>query len=225
MSGIQAVLFDWVGTVVRPEPDRHIRVYLSAKELGYKLPLDKLSRSVYQAESQVKGGMPGLWRDGKDETPFLKWWDVLLADISMELPRESRLEITRHISHSVRNVQWVLYDDVLPVVKELKERGLILGVISNLYLGRGLLDPFLDIVVTAEDVGIEKPESLIFATALKQAKVEAGASIYIGDQYEIDIIGAKQVGISPILIDRYKVSPGNMDCPVISSFEEVLAYI
>jgi putative hydrolase of the HAD superfamily len=226
MTKTKGVFFDWVGTVARPEPDRHMGVYLAAKKLGHELPIEKLSKSVYKAENQIMDGMPGAWREGKEEAPFLKWWDIVLADIGIELPREVRLEITRLVARSIRNLQWVLYDDVTPVLKSLKDRGYKLGVISNLYIGRGLLDSFLDLAVTAEDVGVKKPNPLIFWTALKQAKVKTEDSIYIGDQYEIDIVGAKNAGIRSLLIDRYDVVlPNDVDCPVIRSFEELLNYI
>jgi putative hydrolase of the HAD superfamily len=226
MARIRGVFFDWVGTVARPEPDRHMGIYLAAKKLGYELPIEKLSRSVYKAENEVMDGMPGAWREAKGEAPFLKWWDIVLADTGIELPKEIKLEITKIIASSVRNLRWVLYEDVTSVLESLKNMGYRLGVISNLYAGRGLLDSLLDLAVTAEDVGAKKPNPLIFSAALKQAKVKAEDSIYVGDQYEIDIVGARNAGIRPILIDRYNVVlPNETDCPVIRSFEEILDYI
>jgi len=225
MSRVKAVFFDWVGTVARPEPDRHMGVYLVAKELGYELPLDKLSKSLYRAENRVTDGVPGVWWEGKDEAPFLGWWDVVLEGMNIEVPPESRIEITRRVSQMVKKLKWVLYDDVLPVVEELKERGVILGVISNMYTGRGLLDRFLDIAVTIKDVGVGKPDPAIFSAALEQAKVTAGDSIYIGDQYESDVVGARGVGMQPLLIDRYGVVTDVLDCPVIHSFREVPDFV
>ena len=225
MSRVKAVFFDWVGTVARPEPDRHIGVYLAARELGYELPLDKLSKSLYRAENRVTDGVPGVWQDGKDEAPFLRWWEVVLEGMDVEVPSAARIEITRRVSQTVKKLEWVLYDDVLPVVGELKERGIILGVISSMYTGRGLLDRYLDIAVTMKDVGVGKPDPAIFLAALERAQVAAAAAIYVGDQYESDVVGARRVGMQPVLIDRYDVMTDVRDCPVIHSFHEVPAFV
>lgn len=223
---IKAIFFDWLGTVAHPEPDRHESVYLVAKEMGYELPpANELVKSVYKAENQETQGAPGLWSEGKDETPFVRWWDVLLADVGVDVPRQAKLEMTRRLSQKVRSVRWVLYDDVVPSLKELKQRGFLLGLISNLYVGRAGLEPFLDIVITPKEVGVSKPDALIFLTALQRAEVEAKASIYVGDQYESDVVGAKRVGIQPILIDRYDVVTNVVDCPLIHSFYEVMNFV
>ena len=101
-----------------------------------------------------------------------------------------------------------------------------MGVISNLYVGRGLFDSFIDIAVTAEDVGGKKPNPLIFSAGLKQAKVKAQDSIYVGDQYEIDVVGARNGGIRPLLIDRYDlVLPNDIDCSVMHNIGEIFNYI
>ncbi|NIP41626.1 MAG: HAD hydrolase-like protein, partial [Aliifodinibius sp.] len=42
----------------------------------------------------------------------------------------------------------------------------------------------------------------IFEAALQRAGSEANQTIYIGDNYYADIVGAQKVGIVPILIDR-----------------------
>jgi len=226
MGRIKGLFFDWVGTLAHPEPDRHLGLYLAAKKMGYDLPIEKLSKSVYRAENEVMDGMPGTWREGKEEAPFLRWWDIVLADSGIDLPGEKRMEITRLVARSIRSFQWVLYDDVIPVVESLKNRGYKLGVISNLYAGRGLLDSLLDLEVTADDVGVKKPDTMIFLTALKRAELAAEEAIYVGDQYEIDILGARKAGIESLLIGRYDiVLPNEMDCPVIRSFEEILPYL
>ncbi len=114
---------------------------------------------------------------------FFSWWEVLLAQVGGILPKDIRLEITKCAAKQVRQATWVLYNDVLTTMKTLKEKGLVLGVISNMYLGRAGLDPFLNVVVIPKDVGATKPDSLIFRAALKRAGVAAKAAIYLGDQY------------------------------------------
>ena len=225
MTQIKAVFFDWVGTLAHPEPDRHESVYQVAQGLGVELPADKLQRAVYKAENEVPAGAPGTWREGKDETPFIQWWQVLSSEVGVRIPKDIMLDITKRLSQMVRKARWVVYDDALPALSLLKQMGLSLGVISNLYIGGGSLDALLGLVVTAEDAKAGKPEPPIFLMALAKASVSPAEVIYVGDQYQTDVIGASRVGIKAILIDRYDIYPELIGCPIIHGLDEVIDYL
>ncbi len=224
---IKAVFFDWLNTIAHPQPDRHELFSQVARELGVEISPQKLIRAIHVAESRVPAGAPPRWTEGKDEAPFIRYQEVLWAEVGAKLPRETMLEFTRRISRLVRSgsVIWVLYDDVLPVMKALRKRGLILGLISNLIIGEVGLESCLDFVVTAEDVGADKPDPPIFLAALGRAGVNASQAVYVGDQYDTDVVGARGVGIKPILIDRYDLMPEVSDCPRIHGLSEVVQYL
>ena len=224
---IKAVFFDWLNTIAHPKPDRHELFSRIAQELGIELPPQKLIRAIHVAESQVPAGAPPRWSQGKDEAPFIRYQEVLSAEVGIKMPRETMLEFIKRISQWVRGggVALVLYDDVLPTVKALKKRGLILGLISNLIIGEVGLESYLDFVVTAREIGADKPQPPIFLAALERAGVNASDAVYIGDQYETDVVGARGVGIKPILIDRYDLMPEVKDCPRIHRLSEVVEYI
>jgi putative hydrolase of the HAD superfamily len=80
-------------------------------------------------------------------------------------------------------------------------------------------------VVTSKEVGSNKPEPPIFLAALDRAGVSASEAVYVGDQYDTDVVGARGVGIKPILIDRYGLMPEVSDCPRIRSLPEVMEHI
>jgi putative hydrolase of the HAD superfamily len=224
---IKAVFFDWLNTIAHPEPDRHELFSRIAQELGVELSPQRLIRAIHVAESQVPAGAPPRWSEGKDEAPFIRYQEVLSAEVGVKMPRETMLEFTRRISRLVRGggVTWVLYDDVLPTVKALKKRGLILGLISNLIIGKVGLESYLDFIVTAKEIGADKPQPPIFLAALERAGVDASEAVYVGDQYETDVVGARGVDIEPILIDRYDLMPEVSDCPRIHHLTEVVEYI
>jgi len=222
---IKAVFFDWFNTLAHPEPDRHELFSQVAQELGVELPSQKLIRAIYEAESQVPAGAPPRWSEGKDEAPFIRYQEILSAEVGVKLPREVMLELTKRVSQMARSVTWVLYDDVLPTVKTLKQRGLILGLISNLTIGTAGLESYLDFVVTAKEIGVDKPAPPIFLAALARAGVDASEAVYVGDQYQTDVVGARGVGIAPILIDRYDLLPEVSDCPRIHSLAELVEYL
>jgi putative hydrolase of the HAD superfamily len=224
---IKAVLFDWIGTLAHPEPDRPELFSRAARELGVNVSPQQLIRGIHMAESQVPAGAPPRWREGKDEAPFIRWWEVLTAEAGVQMPREVMLEITKRASHQAKNAKWALYDDVPSAMKMLKRRGLVLGLISNIILGRaGVgMESYLDLVVTSKEVGADKPEPAIFLTALERAGVNAQEAIYVGDQYQTDVLGARGVGIRPILIDRFDLEPEISDCPRIHSLAELNSYL
>jgi putative hydrolase of the HAD superfamily len=93
-----------------------------------------------------------------------------------------------------------LYDDVLPLFEELKTRKYTLGIITNadqtvLKMIEGLgLTPYLEAIITSEQVGAEKPDAAIFQAAYSQANLKPYEMAYIGDQYASDIVGAVKAG-------------------------------
>jgi len=227
LAMIKAVFFDWIGTLAHPEPDRHELFARVAGELGISLSPSQLIKGIHMAESQVPAGAPPRWREGKDEAPFIHWWEVLSAEAGIQLPREVMVEITKRASRQAKSARWVLYDDTLPAMKTLKQRGLVLGLISNIIVGgAGVgLEPYLDFVVTSKEVGANKPEPPIFLAALERAGVSAPEAIYVGDQYQTDVLGAVGVGIKPILIDRFDLETEVSDCPRIRSLAELPGYL
>ena len=68
-------------------------------------------------------------------------------------------------------------------------------------LTRSKIIHYFDTITNSEMVGVKKPNPKIFNYALKQANAELTKSIMIGDSYEADIIGAKNIGMEVIFFD------------------------
>jgi len=60
------------------------------------------------------------------------------------------------------------------------------------------MDKYFDKVITSEDAGVKKPDSRIFKFAMEQTNAEFINSIMIGDDYEVDIVGAQGVGMDQV---------------------------
>jgi putative hydrolase of the HAD superfamily len=120
---------------------------------------------------------------------------------------------------------------VLPVIRTLKSSNIILGLVSN--LSRGLdghcnelgLTPYIDFALTSSEIGVEKPHAPIFLAALERASVDASEAIHVGDQYYADVVGARGVGINPLLLDRDGFWENVKDCPRIRSLSEIPSYL
>jgi HAD superfamily hydrolase (TIGR01549 family) len=124
-----------------------------------------------------------------------------------------------------------LFDDVLPLLTELRERGIVTAIISNNDRALGPicqelgLDGHIEFGLSSWEIGFEKPDPHIFREALRLAKVSAGEALHVGDQYHSDVVGALAVGIMPLLLDRFGFYADITDCQHIGSLLEVLYYL
>ncbi|MFL5728718.1 MAG: HAD family hydrolase [Cytophagaceae bacterium] len=68
------------------------------------------------------------------------------------------------------------------------------------------LDRYIDAIVTSEEAGREKPHPYIFLLALKKLGLSPSEIIMVGDNYSRDVLGAVNLGISCIWLNREKKS-------------------
>jgi putative hydrolase of the HAD superfamily len=105
-----------------------------------------------------------------------------------------------------------LYEDALPTLDALRERGILLGLLSNTSRD---LDEFVghhrlavDAVLTSRAHGKTKPHETIFRRMLELLDVEPGDALMVGDTLEDDVQGARGIGMQAVLLDRDGRYPG-----------------
>jgi putative hydrolase of the HAD superfamily len=101
--------------------------------------------------------------------------------------------------------------DVIPTLIALRDKGCKLGIVSN---GRSVkqwekiirmgLQHFFHTVAISEDIGYEKPNPKIFEAALEELKVQPRESMYVGDQPEIDALGANNAGLISVTLVKQR---------------------
>ncbi len=102
-----------------------------------------------------------------------------------------------------------------------------LGVISNNFGNtQGWCDeyhltPLFDVVIDSTVVGVSKPEAGIFHTALSGLSVSPEETIYVGDTYSQDMVGAKSMG----MWTAWLVGEEEKECPDTSIVDVQLAEI
>jgi FMN phosphatase YigB (HAD superfamily) len=131
---------------------------------------------------------PGSERDlGQD-----RHWDVFNRTVALFPGVKPDLIAALY---AVMPDQWALFDDVLPVLRELKSRGVRIVVLSNIGLDiRPLLDrvgvsDLLDGVVLSFEVGLVKPDPAIYARALELLDVAGTQTLMVGDSPRDDVGG------------------------------------
>ena len=81
------------------------------------------------------------------------------------------------------------------------------------------------VVVTSQEVGHTKPSPEIFLEALRRATIKAGDTIFVGDQYRVDVLGSEAVGMHGILLDRGGFHRNIDSHPCIRNLNELSALI
>jgi len=142
--------------------------------------------------------------EGKVDHSF--WWTFhtyLLQDLNAvdDRMRNALIENTQ------QSANW---DQILPGTRDLLERlreRYKIAVISNAdgkidaVLERcGIADCFASITDSG-NVGHEKPHPAIFEAALREMKAGASESLYVGDVYSVDYVGARNAGMQAVLFD------------------------
>lgn len=103
--------------------------------------------------------------------------------------------------------QWIAFDDTLPVLRELRSRGIRIAVLSNTgidihdWLQRTGITEVIDGVVLSYEVGVVKPEPEIFRLALEILDLPASEVLMVGDSWRDDA-GAAALGIRTLILPR-----------------------
>jgi putative hydrolase of the HAD superfamily len=190
----KAVFLDALGTLVELEPPwGHLRGVVPGEVADEKLVDGVKAEMAYYREHA---------EEGRDEES--------LADLRSRcaelLSREVGVEIS--VGELVAAVRFNAFPDAEPALRELRDRGLKLIVVSNwdISLARVLercgLAELLDGALSSAEAGARKPDPAIFELALELAGCEPGEVVHVGDTAEEDLEGARAAGIRALLIDR-----------------------
>lgn len=125
-----------------------------------------------------------------------------------------------------------LYPGAFDALAELDRKGFKLAVVTNgsskeipLYLEQGGVIKFVDLVVTANDVSLPKPNPDILDFARTKLGVERKDCVYVGDTW-MDARAAERAGLRCVLvtwgIDSKEELEAQTHAALVSSFDELL---
>ncbi|MEL7561978.1 HAD family hydrolase [Dehalogenimonas sp. 4OHTPN] len=230
---IKAVFFDLYQTLVGYTPPREEWESKMLDSLGIKAPPSAFTRAFTTADEYfyTENAKRPLSRRTKEEVTevYFKHQSIVLREGGIQ----PEPDLVRQMLLRWRDtkLKQTLFDDVIPAMTELKRRELKLGVISNVDRDiKPLLDeldltPFLSIVVTSQETGFTKPHPEIFLEALRQADLPADEVIFVGDQYQIDVLGASAVGMRAVLLDRGGFSEAPPECVRVKNLYQLNALV
>jgi putative hydrolase of the HAD superfamily len=223
---IRTVFLDAGGVLVFPNWERistalaHQRVQISAEALAAAEPhakrlLDR--RQTVTATNDAKRG----WL----------YFDLILEQAGIT-PNDATTAafVELHAYHQQSNLWEYMPPDVLPSLRSLTALGLQLVVVSN---ANGTLDVLAKRLGLTECVScvldsyiekVEKPDPRFFQLALTRSGAQRESTIHVGDLYEIDVVGARAAGITPVLLDVANLYP-DADCDRVRSLKELVSYV
>ncbi len=230
---IKAVFFDLYQTLIHYDPPHEEVMAQIMGDYGIEITPDNLRRPVAVADDFIyeENSRLGISQRSEEERKslFIKYQKMLLEEAGIEATPD--LVRNNMIKMQQANPKRILFDDVLPALSSLKQKGFILGLISNVDSDiKPLLDELgvlslLQVVVTSQDIGYHKPQPEIFIQAANLAGVKVEESMYIGDQYQADVLGSKNAGMQGILLDRNGYSPKDIKEPVIKDLLQISSLI
>jgi putative hydrolase of the HAD superfamily len=232
---IRAVFFDLFRTLAEHDPPQQLVLHQVLSDLGTSIPLEQIERGQLAAEKVYFAAYASRPIRSMNEAEradfFLAHQRRILSESGLDgddgLVERVFLQMRRRVDHT----RFALYDDVADGLAVLKKRGLRLGLLTNMsrevdFIRRDLgIDQYFDFTVTPEDAAADKPEPAFFRCALERAGVTAGEAMHVGDQYPLDILGARAAGLTAVMIDRAAMYPEITDCPRISSLAELPALL
>jgi putative hydrolase of the HAD superfamily len=232
---IKAIFFDWFNTLAHYYPPREELQSQALKELGFNISPKDLSYGLYLGDKYMyeeNARLPIRQRSREEQTMlYTSFQRIILKEAGINATDDVVSKLLSRMFELNANLKFVLFDDVSSTLKTLKEKNLRVGLLTNLQTEvnsmcreLGIAD-YLDFTVTSAEAGADKPQPPIFLKALELAKVKADEAIHVGDQYQNDVLGARGVGISPILLDRTDYYADITDCPRIRTLTEVSKYI
>jgi len=121
-------------------------------------------------------------------------------------------------------------DELEPTLTQLRDNGYKLVVVSNSngtlknMLRRLGLFEYFDLVFDSHEEGVAKPDPEFFKLALHAITSSPDTTVHVGDFYHIDVIGARNVGIRPLLLDAANLY-GDQDCDRIQTLAVLSDYL
>jgi HAD superfamily hydrolase (TIGR01662 family) len=218
MQPVRAILFDFGHTLVD---------FLRTQEAlhdAYEQIRDRIEAVAYlevpellDLVERVAGGVDRLVAESyeqrrMEEVAQAELFRQAFSGIGFDLPDD----VIQHIvalDHSAYSNSIAVEREVLETLERIREAGYPMGLVSNISLRPDLmradldrmgLSEYLDATVFSSEVGVRKPNPLIFQEALSRLGTEPGETVFIGDRLYDDVSGAQAAGMRAVLTHQFR---------------------
>lgn len=222
---IRAVTLDYWGTLLIDTPfsdDRYKRQRLARFAAILEMAGEPAQPSALDQAYEEAGRQIGrVWATCKD-VPVQQHVAAILEEVSPGLPARlgpGMMEaLVQAYSNPALAVPPAVDEGAKGALAALKKRGLALCVVSNTMRTPGvvlrkILDRygllgFFDVLTFSDEVGIRKPDPEIFFMTLRRVGVAAEEAVHVGDDWTLDVQGARAAGMRVIHVASDGGAPG-----------------
>jgi len=192
------------------------------RSLGLSLSAEILAARADEASSAMEAAV------ATDQERAAAFLEALFRLSGVPDDRMSEVRECLRRMHGERHLWCAVQERTHESLTRLRAAGLRLGIVSNsdgrveqALAAAGLLDYF-DVVIDSSLVGIEKPDPGIFLAALDALGVAPEEALYVGDLYEVDVLGARAAGMEAVLLSSCGSQPGR-PCRTAASIDDLVS--
>jgi putative hydrolase of the HAD superfamily len=218
-QAVRAVLFDAGNTLVFLDYAR------MAQGVGAALDLPLTAEGLASHSSDASAAME--LASGSDQERAAAFLEALFRFGGVPADRMAEVRNCLARMHRERHL-WCSIEERTPdALGRLRAAGLRLGVVSNSdgrvehALREAGLRDYFDVVIDSSLIGLEKPDPRIFLAALDALGVRPDEALYVGDLYEVDVVGARAAGIEAVLLTG-SVPDRNRPCRTAASIHDLV---
>jgi putative hydrolase of the HAD superfamily len=231
-NSIRTVLFDFDGTLVFHEPDSFDLVRDFCGEIGQPLsPEAERHGRRTRHEFFVDPIIRDQFSDLSSEEFWTKFYKHLLEAIGVEGDLE---QLAKEVMDRFSDVTLHYHcpQASCRTLRQLGARGYELGLVTNRInvdrfhelMDQMALWTHFDLVLASGEIGVSKPDPGIFDAALARLGATAAEALYVGDNYWADVVGARRVGVTPVLLDPQLLFP-EAGCLILERLDDLLAWL
>lgn len=214
----KGIFFDAGNTLLSVYPSVGSIYAEVAGQFGMNVTADEIERSFKQLWTQTT---PFVSNEGQRLTYEKErdWWRYLVREVFRD--HVERIDFDQFFDHLYRRFAdadcWRLYEDVVDVLRQLKQRGYRLAIISNwgsqlpVLCDQLRITSYFETLVVSAIVGYEKPHPNIFRFALNETGLSPEDVLYIGDDLYLDYQASRKIGMHSLHLDRYNRFPHHPD--------------
>lgn len=234
-QAIRAVCFDVGFTLLREHPDTLAMIAAVCARAGVAVTVADLAARYPLAERRFAASEHVQRRTWADNAAIDAAWIDYFTVLVQPFFAHDRAALQRVVVAILRafdeHTAWQPYDDVVPTLTALRGH-YTLGAVSDWGVGLGAilrelgLSDYLDVLVVSATTRRAKPDPQLFELALQRGDALGDYTLFVGDTYISDVLGARAAGMHPILLDRAgRHDPLAIDCPVIRTLAEIPALL
>lgn len=233
-QAIRTIFFDAGFTLLRPMYSTLEICQRVCQQLHLHIHLDEVASNMEAAEDyyfrQTRSNRHTWANEQAISELWLGYYMTWLRPFVEEHDEPRLYQLARAITEEFeKHSSWQTYPDVEPTLKTLRAKGYTLGVISDWGISLGPilrnhhLTQYFDCLLISAATRHAKPSPMLYDLALQRANSIADYTLHIGDSYIYDVLGARAVGITPVLLDRGNyLTANNVDCLLVHSLYELL---